>query len=114
MKKNEILNQYYENYADNITSFRIVKFYDKDVDNNICIIKISNTINPYVFMDIKSGWIFGQRFNTLKAIRNYKMSNINFAYYLTLLNEVRHTARYQQLVDRYDEMIKSYERTHKQ
>lgn len=113
MKKNEILNQYYKDYADKFTSVRIVKFYDKDVDNDICIVKLPDYDDPYVFMDIKSGWIFGYRFKTLKEIRNFK-NKLYFKDCLKRLEEVRQTARYQQLCDRYERLVKYYERTHKQ
>ena len=109
MKKNEILNQYYINYTDKFTSVRIVKFYDKDVDNDICIIKIPNTNFPYAFMDIKSGWSFGFSCKTLKQIREFK-NGLRFNDWLKRLNEVRQTARYQQLCSRYDEWVKLYEK----
>lgn len=102
MKKNEILNQYYKNITDKFSSIRVVKFYDHDEDNEICIVKLPNSIHPYTFMDTKSGWIFGARFKTLHATRECKLLN----YYLKRLNEVRHTARYQQLVSRYEEFKK--------
>lgn len=104
MKKNEILNQLYKSPEHNFTSVRIVKFYDRDDDNEICIIKDHSNL-PYMFMDIKSGWVFGFRFKTLNQIRDFK-KGLRFNDWLKRLNEVRHTARYQQLVSRYEEFKK--------
>ena len=113
MKKNEIYNQYYQSMGDRFTQLRIVKFYDLDNENGICIIKNPSTKYPYQYMDLKSGYVFGITFTSLKYAREFRLDN-TFYIWIKKLTEVRHTARYQQLVDRYDEMIKSYERIHKQ
>lgn len=113
MKKNEIYNQYYQSMGDRFTQLRIVKCYDLDNENGICIIKKPSTKYPYQYMDLKSGYVFGITFTSLKYARDFKLNN-TFYFWIKKLIEIRHTARYQQLVGRYNEMIKDYERIHKQ